>query len=219
MNRTAVPSHIRGERPTDPQIRFIRGLFSERDRSSLSNKQKEWLAMEMAKAEDEQFVGVSVKRASDIITALKNLPVTEAIAKKQNADKPDVPAGRYAVESDEGELRFYKVWVSKKGYIKVYVLHGPDSTEMPYKSGLGILRKIESDGVEQAAIRFGQEIGACSNCGRRLTNRISRELGIGPICGGRMFGDEFVPRVADARERIVARGEDPYEEIDDDQQS
>jgi hypothetical protein len=60
------------------------------------------------------------------------------------------------------------------------------------------------------------EIRACSNCGRRLTNRISRELGIGPICGGRMFGgDEWADEVKAKRAEIVARGEDPDEELGD----
>lgn len=33
-----------------------------------------------------------------------------------------------------------------------------------------------------AAIRYGKETGACSCCGRELTNPQSIELGIGPIC-------------------------------------
>jgi hypothetical protein len=33
-----------------------------------------------------------------------------------------------------------------------------------------------------AAIAYGRETGTCSCCGRELTNKISIELGIGPIC-------------------------------------
>jgi RNA polymerase subunit RPABC4/transcription elongation factor Spt4 len=164
---------------------------------------------------EEQFLGVSVKRASDIISKLLTLPVRDDIVKKQNPGWPDVPAGRYAVESDEGELRFYRLWVGNTGYKKLYLLHGPDSTELPYKTALGVCGKIFRAGIEECAIRYGREIGACSNCGRRLTNRISRELGIGPVCGGRMFGDDWNGRVIDARKDIELRGEDPDEEIND----
>jgi hypothetical protein len=35
---------------------------------------------------------------------------------------------------------------------------------------------------EDAAISYGRETGRCSCCGRELTNALSIELGIGPIC-------------------------------------
>lgn len=215
MERTAVPAAYSQERPSDPQLKFIRGLMRERDLDKLRADQRDWLLTEMQKSEDDQLLGVPVKRASDIITQLLKLPLLASVVEKQNREKPNVPPGRYAVESDEGELRFYRVWIGNTGFAKVYVLHGPDSSEVPFKSAMGILRKIEQAGIEAAAIRFGNEIGACSNCGRRLTNRISRELGIGPVCGGRMFGDMFGTRVLNARREILKRGEDPDEVIDE----
>jgi hypothetical protein len=214
MERTAVPAAYSAERPSDPQLKFIRGLARERDLSALSAKQHQWLLDELAKPEDDQFLGVPVKRASDIITELLKLKVTEEVVEKQNYKLPDVPAGRYAIENEEGELRFYRLWIGRNGYKKLYVLHGPDSSELPYKTALSIMGKIFRAGVEECAIRYGHEIGACSNCGRRLTNRISRELGIGPICGGRMFGDEFDAKRDAAREAIIERGEDPDEVIE-----
>lgn len=36
-----------------------------------------------------------------------------------------------------------------------------------------------------AAIRFGQQTGSCSCCGRTLTNKTSIDLGIGPICASK----------------------------------
>jgi hypothetical protein len=35
---------------------------------------------------------------------------------------------------------------------------------------------------EAAAVLFGKEVGACSCCGRELTNQVSIDRGIGPIC-------------------------------------
>ena len=140
--RSAVPAELAQERPTEPQMKFIRGLAQERDLSKLSAEQHQWLTSELAKSTDDQFIGVTVRRASDIITVLKALPVTPKVVEKLNYDLPDVPAGRYAVENDEGELRFYRLWIGRTGYKKLYVLHGPDSTELPYKTALSILGKI-----------------------------------------------------------------------------
>lgn len=41
---------------------------------------------------------------------------------------------------------------------------------------------------EEAAVAFGKKFGSCSCCGRTLTNELSIELGIGPICRSKFFG-------------------------------
>lgn len=43
------------------------------------------------------------------------------------------------------------------------------------------LRKIAADPLAEAKA-YGQKTGTCSCCGRELTNALSVELGIGPIC-------------------------------------
>jgi Family of unknown function (DUF6011) len=100
---------------------------------------------------------------------------------------PDVPAGRYAVENEEDILRFYIVdrpdkgnW---KGFVFVSVLASDE--KHPIRGNAAkrtILEKIVEAGPKQAAERFGREIGACAICGRTLTDPVSREIGIGPIC-------------------------------------
>ena len=40
----------------------------------------------------------------------------------------------------------------------------------------------------EAAVAFGKLTGACSCCGRALTDKKSVELGIGPICFAKYFG-------------------------------
>ncbi len=40
---------------------------------------------------------------------------------------------------------------------------------------------------EQAAVAFGKRFGVCSCCGRTLTNEVSIDLGIGPICRAKYF--------------------------------
>lgn len=211
-------------RATNRQISFIESLLDERD---LTASHKFVDATQAMDAEELAAYIASIKAglqdrstrgASQMIEALLALPKKSsapAYPARTNADIPEVPKGRYAVENDEGELRFYKVWRGDRNpaYFKLYVQHGPDESEIPFRSALSILQKIVDAGIRAAAIRYGHEIGACSNCGRRLTNRVSRELGIGPVCGGRMFGREFKDEVKAARETIVARGEDPDEEV------
>jgi hypothetical protein len=41
---------------------------------------------------------------------------------------------------------------------------------------------------EESAVSFGKTFGSCSCCGRTLTNELSIQLGIGPICRGKFFG-------------------------------
>lgn len=133
----------------------------------------------------------------------------------------EVPAGRYAVGNDGGELRFYRVWrgTRNKSVVRVYVLHGPDEDRVPGRlAELGVLSKIDAAGPREAAIRYGREIGECSSCGLRLTNALSRELGIGPVCGGRFYADkaDWTAVKKQARTDLRARGIDPEADLPDD---
>lgn len=47
--------------------------------------------------------------------------------------------------------------------------------------------KACSDDPEGSAIRYGKETGICSCCSRKLTNPLSVELGIGPVCRANFF--------------------------------
>jgi hypothetical protein len=96
---------------------------------------------------------------------------------------PDVPAGYYAVDTDEGHLAFYRVWRPEDGAKKyaVYVLASDEEHRLLRPTALAVLRKIAVDPYE-ALTRYGREIGKCGACGRRLTDEQSRAAGIGPIC-------------------------------------
>jgi hypothetical protein len=48
-------------------------------------------------------------------------------------------------------------------------------------STVDALHRIAANPMD-AAVRYGQKTGKCSCCGRKLTNKVSIELGIGPIC-------------------------------------
>lgn len=98
---------------------------------------------------------------------------------------PEVPAGRYAVENSEGELRFYKV-EEDGGFFKVFVQASDELHQLRFAAFREVLVKIEEVGPLQASIRYGQAIGVCGKCGRTLTDPESRAAGIGPICAGKL---------------------------------
>lgn len=130
-----------------------------------------------------------------------------------------LPAGRYAVESKDGELTFYRIKRGKQNprYVEIYLKHGPSESKVPYTvpGYARIMWSIVEAGAGACAIRYGRELGCCSVCAADLTNRLSRELGIGPVCGGHYYEDprEWKKIKADARAAIRARGEDPDEVV------
>lgn len=135
--------------------------------------------------------------------------------------KDAVPAGRYAVDNGEGVLRFYRVARGTRNPDRVWlhVQHGPSESEVPFSwAGYrAILGAIAAE-AREAAIRYGREIGACSTCGKRLTNALSRELGIGPVCGGRFYAQEGEWKATKdtARKSLRQRGIDPDSDVADD---
>lgn len=54
----------------------------------------------------------------------------------------------------------------------------------PHGTALAALSLIAANPLE-AAVRYGRRTGRCSCCGRELTNAISIEAGIGPICANK----------------------------------
>jgi len=221
--RSEVPEEFKTvEGPTEPQLKFLNSLLDERD---LRQGGKVVAATDEEYAEairllKEQATKLSPKNASawiDRLLSLPHLPVTRVVTRSgQTSDIPspsDLPAGYYAIENADGELRFYKVWRGTRNpnYVKMYVQHGPDESEVPFKSSLIIMARIIEAGPYDCARRYGAEIGRCSVCGKRLTNRVSRLLSIGPICGGRYWDDDMVWKemVASARDVLLDQGLDP----------
>jgi hypothetical protein len=110
--------------------------------------------------------------------------------------------GAYAVtDPADGKLRFLEVDRPDEGkwngfiFVKVRAsdeLHklGTQSPRYGTYAGkapalVGVLAAMDKDTLQQAAIRFGLEIGECGFCRRSLTDEDSRGLGYGPVCAGR----------------------------------
>lgn len=103
-------------------------------------------------------------------------------------DLPDVPEGYYAVASATGnnDLDFYVVQVGKdkwagRIFVKRVIGGHPDTAVRGTEAKAALTRIFEAD-WQEAAHRYGQEIGRCGKCNRTLTDETSRAYGIGPVC-------------------------------------
>jgi len=159
----------RTERPaSEKQLRFISHLREERNLSEVPNT-------------------MTLHEASREIDRLLKLPHV-ATRGTTSEPMPDVPAGRYALDTRDGGVAFYQVdrptegrWA---GYIFVKLLIGAPGDWRQERVGdrRAILSRTAEAGPREAAIRFGLESGHCGRCGSPLSNEESLRLGIGPIC-------------------------------------
>lgn len=124
-----------------------------------------------------------------LIDGLFKLPRKAVEATTPAAPKIEVPAGRYAVDGEDGETKFYVVdrptegrW---NGYTFVNVQASDDLFPVRGQAAQVILAKIAVD-PQAATIRYGHELGVCGRCGRTLTDEASRAAGIGPVCAGKL---------------------------------
>ena len=135
---------------------------------------------------------LSKAQASDVIGQLlakKDAMPKDAPKPKSNA--PEVPAGRYALKSDQdGEVYFFKVEKGKDGtrWEGYTFLKRQSSDDLwPIKNAEKrnrILGQIAAD-VPAAMALYGKEIGRCGHCHKTLTSEW-RERGIGPVCARKM---------------------------------
>jgi hypothetical protein len=113
---------------------------------------------------------------------------------KQGA-KP-VPRGSYAIPTGalgEGtftnETNFYSVWIADEAdeggwrwTVRQYL--SDERVKIPRAMQYRVLDVITRDPAHFASL-YGLKIGKCGICSRKLTNDISRERGIGPVCAER----------------------------------
>lgn len=92
--------------------------------------------------------------------------------------------GRYALERD-GDIRFYRV--GGTGVRRLYQLIGApgDFREQRIYRPVKILNAILVDRVAALAL-YGLNVGQCGRCGSPLTQKRTRERGIGDDCYAKM---------------------------------
>ena len=181
VKRTEVPAEFRNTGPTatEKQIEYLKALRDGKDLTTLTVEQIVWLN----EADFDTFPSKYPKqRMSQVIEQLVELPWKKRSADTLHGDTPPVADGRYAIPKDDGTLMFYSI---KNGKYKTFVDVWASDTRYPIQNNserVRILEAIQND--PDAGPRFGREIGRCYVCGRTLTDELSRQLGIGPVCRG-----------------------------------
>lgn len=188
---TPVPDQLKDTagKITDRQREFLNDLLGRKDMTGVDQGKLDLVWKSLRISEDPEEYGMSKQKASELIDWCLKRPDNKPTAIALEGKLPDVSAGRYAVENEEDILRFYSVqrptegrW---KGYVFVEVWASDERHPIKgWAAKKSILEKIMAAGVQAAAERFGQEIGACAICGRTLTDPTSRSIGIGPVCRG-----------------------------------
>lgn len=161
-----LPISVRKEpKATEKQIAFITSLAKQKN-VDLSSK--------------KPLSEITPREASDLISELKSMP---------NAARAELEAGMY--RTPDGVIFKVQRAVNGSGNLYAKRLHvsqvdGKPMSEFVYESGS--VRKLNPEWrmtLEQAK-EFGAIYGVCCVCSRTLTDEVSIEEGIGPICGGRL---------------------------------
>jgi hypothetical protein len=189
MNRT-LPRYQPRSR-TEGQLNFLIDLVKQ-----IAVYDRERGVVLWNELRDEDNAGqLTMSRASEAIEALKVERNELRVAKMTVKAAPEepklpllVPEGRYAVDTDEGHLAFYQVKVNKQGEVSLHLQTSDELRKLPFKTAMAVMAKIEAAGIQEAMIRYGKELRICGApmCGRTLTNKESRERGIGPKCATKM---------------------------------
>lgn len=149
---------------TDPQMGFIRKLRLEKGEGPI----------------DSAF---TFAEASKEIDRLKALPAKAKVVGKQT-----VPLSNYALEVD-GEIKFYRV-AQWKGttYLRQLIGHPGDwqKIKLSYPVANAIMARLAADPLA-AAQAYGEHYTVCAVCNSPLSDPLSMERKIGPICWSR-FG-------------------------------
>lgn len=168
---------------TDGQIKFVADMLREIADLDGTNFAKVRFELYQSMHKEGTF---TFDVASSAIDELKELRA--GLRKvKRTSDVPaqrsglHVPEGYYAVKNADDDWAFYRV--SARGYINVF--RSDDEIRMTREVAFGIKRKILDMGLEESQTAFGVHSTFCYRCGHRLTDEVSRDLGIGPICRSR----------------------------------
>lgn len=128
-------------------------------------------------------------KASTIISWYLTHDFTGADARIATATaKATVPDGHYALDHD-GDIRFYAVRTDTEGrWAGIPLVTRFRSDEEDALKGAHrreVLGRIAADPAAASKL-YGLETVRCGVCNRKLTVQASRDLGIGPVCAGKM---------------------------------
>lgn len=106
--------------------------------------------------------------------------------RKAPATKVSVADGHYALVSDDGVVKFYKVSNGAEGskwagYTFVDAVASDDLYPIKNRQNRNEILSLIAAAPLEAMKLYGREIGACGHCGRTLTSEW-RKVGLGPVC-------------------------------------
>ena len=95
--------------------------------------------------------------------------------------------GNYAVRTEDGVIKFYRVSTNKNGFKNVQVRASDELHSVQWKAGIAIMHQIVEAGLAESRMLFVTELERCCKCGRSLTDEESRTNarvngGYGPDC-------------------------------------
>lgn len=169
---------------TPKQLAFLRTLALES------------MGEEQAKSYLEQlrhdYPRPTAAQASEWISELKERKEQSPITAppKAKGGLPSVAAGRYALPSEDGTTRLYKVDRPTEGkfagwtFVKWIRDNGYESNLSKFNARV-VLEKIAKNPLD-ALVTYGRVTGVCGVCGRTLTDPESIEAGIGPVCASKV---------------------------------
>jgi len=184
VKRTAPPSSVLGG-PTPRQKEFIRSLLGDlyRNESWFLNKSlDDYTVPEASVLIDQLLQEVNAKKQKEADQARSDRKYGKP------RDLTIVQDGMY--QSPAGII--FKVQYAVHGSGRLYAKQLLPPVQYGGKASFvyepGLIRKIKPEWrmtLEQAKA-FGALYGTCCICGRTLTNEVSIEAGIGPVCAGRL---------------------------------
>jgi hypothetical protein len=194
-------SDFRANLPTEWRSLFDRCIssFANCDHEGLGPEaMNDWMA-------SEEWPLLEQSDASKFIEGLKALPWKQG-TNPAKVREPVTEDGMYKV----GDTIYKVQWNRQKTNLYAKVLRvsrnsyeGKHEVWFDYESGA--MKKISASDkmTYEQAREFGAMYGTCVNCGRLLTNELSIALGIGPVCGDRMFGGDFKFMIDDAKLKLA----------------
>lgn len=167
--------------PTAKQVSYYQALV---ERKQLSEDQRKALRSALScfdrrsiTSTIQWLIGLPWQPRPSLLTPPS--PPSSAVASIQQ--------GRYAVvHPTSGDLRFYSVRKPKDGkwagFTFLAQLSGENQISIRDKQERDLVYAAIAKDVTGAMKLYGQKIGQCGHCRKQLTDAVSREFGIGPVC-------------------------------------
>lgn len=186
--RTPVPEEFAGggaRMATPPQLAFIQNLANERKLDGIHPRDPQGRTNGAVLQARLDANDITFDEAKAYIPWLKGQPFKT----ETERGTAEIPDGYYAVqmEGHKNEHSFYRFRTGRKGtrwegvqFMDMVV--GPRYEKTTREQRRVVELAIKAAGVVDCQKRYGQLIGRCGRCNYRLTDDLSREIGLGPHC-------------------------------------